>query len=46
MIDSPTCHPLVRATLKGIRRTIGTEQKMKDPLRTPENPADGRGLSR
>jgi integrase len=35
-IDSPTYHPLVRATFKGIRRTIGTAQTMKDPLLTPE----------
>ncbi len=36
MIDSPTRHPLVRATFKGIRRTIGTKQSMKDPLLAPE----------
>ena len=35
-IDSPTYHPLVRATFKGIRRTIGTQQTMKDPLLSPE----------
>ncbi|MGO9434861.1 MAG: site-specific integrase, partial [Terracidiphilus sp.] len=36
MIDSPTRHPLVLATFKGIRRTIGSKQSMKDPLLTPE----------
>lgn len=35
-IDAPTRHPLVLATFKGIRRTIGTAQQMKDPLCSPE----------
>lgn len=35
-VPSPTHHPLVRATFKGIRRTIGTAQTMKDPLLSPE----------
>ena len=30
-IDSPTDHPLVRTTFKGIRSTVGTKQSMKDP---------------
>lgn len=36
VIDSPTYHPLVRATFQGIRKTIGTAQTMKDPLLSPE----------
>ena len=35
-IDSPTYHPLVRATFKGIRRTVGTKQSMKDALSSRE----------
>ncbi|MGA2351344.1 MAG: site-specific integrase [Terracidiphilus sp.] len=31
-IESPTYHPLVRETFKGIRREIGTAQKVKDAL--------------
>ncbi len=36
--DSPasTRHIVVGETLKGIRRTLGTEQKGKDPLLTPD----------
>lgn len=33
---SPTYHPLVRETVKGIRREIGTAQKVKQALLTPD----------
>jgi site-specific recombinase XerD len=35
-LPSPTSHPQVRATLAGIRRTVGTAQRRKAPLVTGE----------